>query len=48
MPWEQPEVMDPDMARGGWEEQQRLVRLEETIPDTAEDFLKISALEMVW
>jgi asparagine synthase (glutamine-hydrolysing) len=48
MPWELPEVLDPDMARAGWEELQPLVRLEETIPSAPEDFLKVSALEMVW
>jgi asparagine synthase (glutamine-hydrolysing) len=48
MPWELPEVMDPDLARAGWEELQPLVRLEETIPDLSEDFLKVAALEMVW
>jgi asparagine synthase (glutamine-hydrolysing) len=48
MPWELPEVMDPDLARAGWEELQPLVRLEETIPNPSEDFLKVSALEMVW
>jgi len=48
MPWELPEVMDPDLARAGWEELQPLVRLEESIPDAPEDFLKVSALEMVW
>jgi asparagine synthase (glutamine-hydrolysing) len=48
MPWELPEVMDPDMARAGWEELQPLGRLNETIPHTPEDFLKVSALEMVW
>jgi asparagine synthase (glutamine-hydrolysing) len=48
MPWELPEVMDPDMARAGWAELQPLVRLEETIPHTPEDFLKVAGLEMVW
>ena len=48
MPWELPEVMDPDMARAGWQDLQPLVRLEETIPQPAEDFLTVSALEMVW
>ena len=48
MPWELPEVMDPDLARAGWEELQPLARLEETIPHPSEDFLKVSALEMVW
>ena len=48
MPWELPEVMDPDMARAGWQALQPLVRLEETIPHPSEDFLTVSALEMVW
>ena len=48
MPWELPEVMDPDMARAGWQELQPLARLEETIPKPAEDFLTVAALEMVW
>ena len=48
MPWELPEVMDPDMARAGWQALQPLVRLEETIPHPTEDFLTVSALEMVW
>jgi asparagine synthase (glutamine-hydrolysing) len=48
MPWELPEVMDPDLARAGWAELQPLVRLEATIPRVPEDFLKVSALEMVW
>jgi asparagine synthase (glutamine-hydrolysing) len=48
MPWELPEVMDPDLARAGWEELQPLARLEETIPATPEDFLKVAGLEMVW
>jgi asparagine synthase (glutamine-hydrolysing) len=48
MPWELPEVMDPDLARAGWEELQPLVRLNATIPRVPEDFLKVAALEMVW
>jgi asparagine synthase (glutamine-hydrolysing) len=48
MPWELPELMDPDMARAGWQELQPLARLEETILNLPEDFLKVSALEMVW
>jgi asparagine synthase (glutamine-hydrolysing) len=48
MPWELPDVMDPDMARAGWQELQPLARLEETIPHLPEDFLKVAALEMVW
>jgi len=48
MPWELPQVMDPDLARAGWEELQPLARLNDTIPSTPEDFLKVAALEMVW
>jgi asparagine synthase (glutamine-hydrolysing) len=48
MPWELPEVLDPDLARAGWTELQPLVRLEETVPHASDDFLKVSALEMVW
>jgi asparagine synthase (glutamine-hydrolysing) len=48
MPWELPEVMDPDLARAGWEELQPLVRLNETILRVPEDYLKVAALEMVW
>ncbi|MFZ5448756.1 MAG: asparagine synthase (glutamine-hydrolyzing) [Thermodesulfobacteriota bacterium] len=48
MPWELPEVLDPDLARAGWEELQPLVRLNETIPRIPQDFLKVAALEMVW
>jgi asparagine synthase (glutamine-hydrolysing) len=48
MPWELPEVMDPDLARAGWQELQTLARLKETIPRIRGDFLKVSALEMIW
>ncbi|MFA4903612.1 MAG: asparagine synthase (glutamine-hydrolyzing) [Desulfobaccales bacterium] len=48
MPWELPALMDPDMARAGWQELQPLARLEETVPNVPADFLKVSALEMVW
>ncbi|MHB9073538.1 MAG: asparagine synthase (glutamine-hydrolyzing) [Desulfobaccales bacterium] len=48
MPWELPALMDPDLARAGWQELQPLARLEETVSHLPEDFLKISALEMVW
>lgn len=48
MPWELPEVLSPDLARAGWQELQPLARLEETVPNLTKDFLKVSALEMVW
>jgi asparagine synthase (glutamine-hydrolysing) len=48
MPWELPDVMDPDLARAGWQELQPLACLDETIPHISGDFLKVSALEMIW
>jgi asparagine synthase (glutamine-hydrolysing) len=48
MPWELPEVMDPDLARTGWQDLQPLARLEETVLNIPADFLKVAALEMVW
>jgi asparagine synthase (glutamine-hydrolysing) len=48
MPWELPEVMDPDLAREGWQELQILVRLKETIAGISSEYLKVAALEMVW
>ena len=32
MPWELPEVLDPDLVREGWRQLQPLARLEETVP----------------
>jgi asparagine synthase (glutamine-hydrolysing) len=48
MPWELPNMMDPDMAREGWRELQPLIRLEETIKGVSNDRLRVSALEMAW
>lgn len=48
MPWELPEILDPEMARDGWKELQTLPRLEETVKDINSDYLKVSALEMSW
>ncbi|HEY6111380.1 MAG TPA: asparagine synthase (glutamine-hydrolyzing) [Chthoniobacterales bacterium] len=48
MPWELPELLDPEMVRAGWEELQTLLRLDETIAGIGNPRLKISALEMSW
>ena len=48
MPWELPDVLDPEMTWDGWQELQTLARLEETVKDIDSDYLKVSALEMSW
>jgi len=48
MPWELPEVLDPDLAREGWQELQPLVRLEETVRGLKGSYMRVSALEMTW
>jgi asparagine synthase (glutamine-hydrolysing) len=48
MPWELPELLDPEMVRTGWAELQTLVRLDETLDGIKNPRLKVSALEMNW
>jgi asparagine synthase (glutamine-hydrolysing) len=48
MPWELPELLDPDMVRVGWQELQTLLRLDETLDGIQNPRLKVSALEMSW
>lgn len=48
MPWELPQVLDPDMVRAGWQALQPLTRLEETIKGIRSSHLRVSALEMTW
>jgi len=48
MPWELPELLDPEMVRAGWVELQTLLRLDETVDGIKEPRLKVSALEMNW
>lgn len=48
MPWELPDLIDPDMAREGWQELQPLARLEETISGIKGGRKIVSALEMTW
>jgi asparagine synthase (glutamine-hydrolysing) len=48
MPWELPGLMDPDLARQGWEDLQTLERLGETVDGLQSDRLKVTALESAW
>ncbi len=51
MPWELPKVMDPDMARQGWNDLQTIARLGITgaaQPDKPGNRLAVSAMEMSW
>ena len=48
MPWELPELLDPELVRAGWQELQTLVRLDETLDGIRNPRLKVSALEMSW
>ena len=48
MPWELPSVLDPDLARTGWEALDLLGRLRETIAGLRGDRTRMAALEMTW
>ena len=48
MPWELPDLLDPEMVRSGWRELQTLLRLDETLDGIRNPRLKVSALEMNW
>jgi asparagine synthase (glutamine-hydrolysing) len=48
MPWELPDLLDPEMVRAGWAELQTLLRLDETVDGIKNPRLKVSALEMNW
>ena len=48
MPWELPDLLDPELVREGWAELQTLLRLDETLDGIKNPRLKVSALEMSW
>jgi asparagine synthase (glutamine-hydrolysing) len=48
MPWELPDVLDPNLAREGWQALDTRARLEATARGIESDRLKISALESTW
>jgi asparagine synthase (glutamine-hydrolysing) len=48
MPWELPDLLEPEMVKAGWAELQTLLRLDETLDGIKNPRLKVSALEMSW
>jgi len=48
MPWELPDLLEPEMVKAGWRELQTLLRLDETLDGIKNPRLKVSALEMNW
>jgi asparagine synthase (glutamine-hydrolysing) len=48
MPWELPDILDPEMVREGWRELETLLRLDETVEPIKSDYLQVSALELKW
>ena len=48
MPWELPEILDPDMAREGWRKLELLTRLEQTTEGIRSAHGMVSALELMW
>ena len=48
MPWELPDLLDPEMVKEGWAELQTLLRLDETLDGIQNPRLKVSALELQW
>ena len=48
MPWELPDLLDPDLLREGWAELQTLLRLDDTTDGISNPRLRVSALELQW
>ena len=48
MPWELPDVLDPDLVQEGWEELQTLARLNETTDGIEHEHLRVTALNSCW
>lgn len=48
MPWELPEVLDPDLASEGWQRLQPLLQLERIIAGINSPRAKVTALELCW
>ncbi|MBB4070253.1 asparagine synthase (glutamine-hydrolyzing) [Salinibacter ruber] len=48
MPWELPDVLDPDLVQAGWERLQPLARLRETTTGIENEHLRVTALESSW
>jgi asparagine synthase (glutamine-hydrolysing) len=48
MPWELPDLLDPEIVKSGWSRLQPLICLEDTVKNIIADRIKVSALEMCW
>jgi asparagine synthase (glutamine-hydrolysing) len=48
MPWELPQLLDPEMVRQGWQELQPLLRLTQTTDGLTAARPKVSVLELSW
>ena len=48
MPWEIPDILDPDLAREGFEDLDPVARINDTVPSKQDIFSVISVLEMKW
>ena len=48
MPWELPEVLDPDLVRDGWAQLAIMSRLEETTHGIRSSYLRVAAMEAIW
>jgi asparagine synthase (glutamine-hydrolysing) len=48
MPWELPDVLDPDLVEAGWAVLQPRARLRETDDDISSEHLRVTALESCW
>ena len=48
MPWELPNIMDPDFVRAGWQALQPIIALDETHAAQSTPHAKVSSLEMAW
>ena len=48
MPWELPEILDPELVKEGWRTLDTMTCLTKSLGDVKTDHLKVSALEMQW
>jgi asparagine synthase (glutamine-hydrolysing) len=48
MPWELPELLDPEIVREGWECLQPFIHFEETVDSIQDPHLRVTALESAW
>jgi len=48
MPWELPEILDPDLVREGWRKLDLMVELNNTVKGISRPLSKVAALELSW